>query len=104
LLVSQHFDGGFAEDGEIERGALRRRVGEHDLVGQRGLAASRGARDDIKRKFRETAAQDFIEARDPGRQFVYFHLILLCSSFPLLLGIAIVEGGLRPHILNQAQR
>jgi hypothetical protein len=32
LLVAQHFDGGLAEDGEIERGALRRRVREYDLV------------------------------------------------------------------------
>ena len=39
MLVAQHFDGGFAEDGEIERRALGRRVGEYDLVGQRGLAA-----------------------------------------------------------------
>jgi hypothetical protein len=81
LLVAQHFDGWFAEDGEIERGALRRRVGEYDLVRQRGLAASRGARDDIKRKFRETAAQDFIKARDPGRQLIYFHLICCAQAF-----------------------
>ena len=73
--------GGFAEDGEIERGALRGRVSEYDLVGQRGLAASRGARDDIKRKCRETTAQDFIEARDPGRQFVYSHLIRCAQTF-----------------------
>jgi hypothetical protein len=80
LLVAQHFDGGFAEDGEIERRALRRRVGEHDLVRQRGLTASRGARDDIERKFRDTAAQDFIEARYPGRQFSYYHSILCAQA------------------------
>src|ERR1039458_4731613 len=73
---------GFAEDREIEPGALRRRVGEYDLVRQRGLAASRGARDDIKRKFRETAAQDFIKAWAPGRQFVYFHLICCAQASP----------------------
>jgi len=80
LLVAQHFDGGFAEDGEIESRALGRRVGEYDLVRQRGLAASRGSRDDIKRKFRETAAQDFIEARHPGRQFFYDHSILCAQA------------------------
>jgi len=73
------------------------------LVRQRGLAASRGARDDIKRKFRETAAQDFIEARDPGRQFFIFTLsCALKLSSPSRN--AAVEGGLRPHILNQPQR
>ena len=81
LLVAQHFYGGFAEDGEIERRALRRRIGEYELVRQRRLPTSRGARDDVKRKFGETAAHNFVEARDSGRQFVYLHFILCAHDF-----------------------
>jgi len=51
------------------------------LVRQRGLAASRGARVILK-EIPADAAQDFIKAPDPGRQFVDFHFSLLCSSFP----------------------
>ena len=48
---------------------------------QRGLAASRGAGDDVKGEFRETAAQDFVEARHPGRQFVDSHFIRWTQTF-----------------------
>jgi len=40
LLVSQHLDGGFAENGEIERRTLRGGIGKHELVCQRRLPAS----------------------------------------------------------------
>ena len=44
LLIAHHLEHGFAEDGEIERRFLRRRIGEHDLMRQRGLAATGRAR------------------------------------------------------------
>jgi hypothetical protein len=56
LLVAQHLDGRLAQHGEVERGALERGVGEHDLVRQRGLAAARSARDDVEGKFRQATA------------------------------------------------
>jgi len=93
LLVAQHFDGGFAEDGEIERRALRRRVGEYDLVRQRGLAASRGARDDIKRKFRQTAARISSRPGTPVGSLLIFTLLAVLK-LSLFLGNAPVEGGL----------
>ena len=37
---------------------------------QCGLAASGGAGDDVKREFRETTAENLIEARNPSRQFI----------------------------------
>ena len=69
LLIAQHLHGGFAEDGEIERRLLRRGVGEDDLVRQRGFAATRRAGDDVEGKFRDAAAQDFVEPAHAGRQF-----------------------------------
>src|SRR5437868_12002785 len=44
---------------------------------QGGFAASRRARDDVKREFRETSAQNLIETRNPGREFFYRHFTLL---------------------------
>ena len=66
MLIAQHLQGGFAEDGEIERGLLGRSIGENDLVRQRGFAAARCARDDVERKFRDAAAQDLVEAAHAG--------------------------------------
>ena len=70
LLITQHFQGGFTEDSEIERGFLRRGVGENDLMRQRGFAATRRAGDDVERKFRDAAAQDVVEAAHAGRDFL----------------------------------
>ena len=70
LLIAQHFQGGFAEDGEIERGFLHRGIGENDLMRQRGFAATGRARDDVEGKFRDAAAQDVVEPAHAGRQFV----------------------------------
>ena len=69
LLVAQHFYGGFAEDGEKERGFLRRGIGKNDLMHHRGFAATGRAGNDVERKFRDAAAQDVVEAADAGRQF-----------------------------------
>jgi len=70
LLVAQHFHGGFAENGKIERRFFWRRVGKNNLVSQRGLAATRRARDDVEGKFRNAAAQDFVEPAHSGRKFM----------------------------------
>ena len=67
LLVSQHFYGGLAEDGEVERGVLWGRIGKHELMCQRRLPTPRSARDDVEREFGETAAHNFIKARNSGR-------------------------------------
>ena len=69
LLIAQHFQGGFTEDGEIERGFLHHRVGENDLVRQRGFTATRRARDDVERKLWNAAAQDVVEPAHAGRKF-----------------------------------
>ncbi len=66
LLVSQHLDGGFAQNREVERRTLRGGIGKHKLVRQRRLPASGGARDDVEREFGETAAHNFVEARNSG--------------------------------------
>ncbi len=67
LLVSQHFYGGFAQDSEVESRTFCARIGKHELVRQRRLAASGGARDDVKREFGETAADNLVEARNSCR-------------------------------------
>src|ERR1017187_9982796 len=69
LLVAQHFYGGFAEDGEKERGFFRRGIGENDLMHHRGFAATGRAGDDVERKFWDTAAQDVVEAAHAARYF-----------------------------------
>src|ERR1019366_7340190 len=69
LLVAQHFYGGFAKDGEKERGVFRRGIGENNLMNQGGFAAPRRAGDDVERKLRDTAAQDVVEAVHAGRYF-----------------------------------
>ncbi len=104
LLVAQHFQGGFPEDGEIERGVLRGGIGEDELMRQRGFAAPRRARDDVKREFRKAAAQNLIQARNPGRQFVDLHFIVLGSFSFRLPGIRVVKGQVRPHVEHQAHR
>src|SRR3954447_17655910 len=71
LLVAQHFQGRFTENSKVERRSLRSGIGEDELVRQRGLAASRGPRDNVEREFRQTAAQDIVQAWNPSRQFFY---------------------------------
>src|SRR5688572_17158254 len=77
LLIAQHLHGRFAEDGEIERGFLDSRVGENDLVRERGLAATRRARDDVEGKLRDAPAQDRVEAANARWQGVDPHLLRL---------------------------
>src|SRR5207249_3161511 len=66
LLIAQHLQGGFAQDGEIKRRLLGRPVGEGDLMRQRGFAASGRASDNVERKFRDAAAQNVVEAAHAG--------------------------------------
>jgi len=66
LLVSQHFDGGFAEDREVECGAFRASVGKHKLVCKRRFSASGGTGNDVEREFRETTTHNLVKARNSG--------------------------------------
>ena len=74
LLVAQHLDGRLAQHGEVQRGPLRRGVGEHDLMRQRGLAASGRAGDDVEGIFGQAAAEDLIEPGHAGGQLADNHL------------------------------
>ena len=47
LLISQHLQRGFGQNGEIERRMLRCRIGEHKLMRQSRFPASRSARDEL---------------------------------------------------------
>ena len=71
MLIAQHFDGGFAEDGEIERRLFYSRIGENELMRHRCFAAPRRAGDDIERKLRNAAAHDVVEAAHASGQFTY---------------------------------
>src|SRR5690606_4161965 len=66
LLVAQHLDGWLAQDREMQRRPLDRRVREHDLRAQRGLAGARIARDQVERVDRHTTAQDLVQPRNTG--------------------------------------
>src|SRR6185312_4655217 len=88
LLIAQHFQRGFAEDGEIKRAFPRRRIGENDLMRQRGFAATRRARDDVEGKFRDAAAKDFVEAAHAGRQFADRDLSRLAHDSFLLFAFS----------------
>ena len=68
LLIAQHLYRRFAQHGEIKRRFSDGRVGEYDLMRQRGFATPRCARDDVEGKFREAATQDLVEAAHAGRQ------------------------------------
>ena len=70
LLIAQHLEGGFAEHGEVERRFLRRRIGEGDLMRQRGLAATGRAGQDVEGEFRNAAAEDLVEPPHAGRKLV----------------------------------
>src|SRR6185503_17503981 len=59
---------GFAHDRKVNRWSLWRRIGEKDLMRQRGFAATGRTDDDIEGQFGQAAAQDFIEAAHPGLQ------------------------------------
>ena len=87
LLIAQHLHRGLAEDGEVERGFLRRGVGENDLVRQRRLAAARRARDDVEGKFRDAAAEDVVEPAHAGRHFADDDLSRLTGDFRGRLGL-----------------
>ena len=73
--------GGLAEDGEIESRTLWSGIGEDELVCQRGLPASRGARDNVEREFGEAAAHDFVEARNSSGEFVDLYFVLGAHAF-----------------------
>ena len=50
LLIAEHLQDGFAEDGEIKHRLLRRSIGEGDLMRQGRFAATGHAGDDVERK------------------------------------------------------
>ena len=68
LLIPQHFQRRFAQHGEVQRATLWADQREHDLVGQRGLAAAGRTGDEIEGEFGKTPAQNLIQAGHTGRQ------------------------------------
>ena len=66
LLVAQHLEGGFPEDGEVEGRPGGRGIGEDDLVGEGGLSAPRRAGEDVEGQFREAAPQHRVQTRHAG--------------------------------------
>ena len=73
MLVAQHFQCGFAKNGEIDRGFLRGGIGENDLMRQRGLAATRRTSDDIEGELWQPSANNFIEAANAGEKLADVH-------------------------------
>lgn len=67
LLIAQHLRGGLAEHGEVDRVPFRSRVGEHDLLHQRGLPGARLSGHQIERVLGKPAPEHFIQARNTGR-------------------------------------
>ena len=61
LLVPQHLERRLTEDREVQGRTLRRRIREHELVGERRLAAPGFADDEIERVLGPAAAQDGIQ-------------------------------------------
>ena len=73
LLITQHLQWRFTQDGKEQRRAFRRCQGKHHLVGQRGLAATRRAGNQIERKFRQSSTQHLVQSRHAGGQTVDSH-------------------------------
>ena len=65
--VSQHLQRGLAKDREIKRRALRRRVGEHDLLREGRFPRAGVAGNQVERVFGEATTQDRIETGHAGR-------------------------------------
>ena len=66
LLIAEHLQHGFTENTKIKGGLLRGAIGESDLMGQRGFAATGRAPDNVERKFRDAAAQNVVQAAHAG--------------------------------------
>jgi predicted GIY-YIG superfamily endonuclease len=83
LLVAQHLQRRLAQHGEEQGAPFGRRMGEHDLVRQRRLAAAGRAGDQGKREFGQAAAaKKNIEPGDASTEFPqsYFFAHCFCSS------------------------
>ena len=65
--VREHPIMGLGQQGGEDGGPPMGRMGEGQLVAQRGLAGARGTGDQVGAAHRQAAAQDLIEPRDAGR-------------------------------------
>ena len=65
--------------GEVQRRPFGAGVGEHELMRQRGLAASGGAGDDVEGVLGQAAAEDLIEAGHAGGHLPNGHSFLSLS-------------------------
>ena len=74
LLMAQHFQRWLRQHRQVERGSLRRGDGKHDLMRQRRFSAARLARNQVERKFRQSAAEDIVQSRHAGRQRMNGHV------------------------------
>src|SRR6266849_4251341 len=62
LLVAEHLDWRLAHDREIQRRALARRIREHNLMRQSGLARARRSSDEVEGILRKAPIEHGIEA------------------------------------------
>ena len=74
LLVAQHLEGRLAQHREVEGRSLGGGVGEHDLVGQGGLARAGRPGDQVEGVLGETAAQHLVQSRYSSREPLNVHL------------------------------
>ena len=86
LLVAQHLDRRLAQHREVQPGALGRGVGEHELVGERGLAAPRLAGDQVEGVLRYPPAQHRVEAGHAGGELMDRHTLLRHSPVSVDVG------------------
>jgi len=75
LLVAQHLQGRFAQHREVKRWTFGGCEGEHHLVGQRGLAASGRAGDQIEGELRQAAAEHFVKPWNSRRKHLYVYFV-----------------------------
>ena len=68
LLIAQHLERRLSQHREVHGGPLCRRVGEHELVGERGLSRPHFAENDVERILRPAAAKDVVQLGDARRE------------------------------------
>ena len=64
LLIAQHLERGFADDGEVQRGPIGTGEGEHDLLRERRFPRAWSAGNEIEGELRQTPTQDLVESRN----------------------------------------
>jgi hypothetical protein len=100
LLIAQHLEGRFADDGEVQRGTAGTGEGEHDLLRERRFPRAWSTRNDIEGEFRQAPTQDLVEPRHACGKLancnpVRHVLCLLCAR---------VGKGIGPRLSQQTRR